>query len=98
MQNAIINRSFPVKKALITAQGDISYSQLFRHVQQFAQLFENKGYSKVSIYAENCPAWLYAFYAALQNNCMAIPIDFLASAEDHRRLSARIAFYQFWYG
>ena len=82
MQNAIINRSFPVKKALITAQGDISYSQLFRHVQQFAQLFENKGYSKVSIYAENCPAWLYAFYAALQNNCMAIPIDFLASAED----------------
>jgi long-chain acyl-CoA synthetase len=82
MQSAIINRSFPDKKALIAAQGDISYSQLFRHVQQFAQLFGNKGYSKVSIYAENCPAWLFAFYAALQNNCMAIPIDFLASAED----------------
>lgn len=82
MKNAIINRSFPDKKALITAQGDISYSQLFRHVQQYAQLFSNKGYTKVSIYAENCPAWLYAFYAALQNNCIAIPIDFLASAED----------------
>jgi len=82
MNNAIISRSFPDKKALITAQGDISYSQLLRHVQQYAQLFESKGYTKVSIYAENCPAWLYAFYAALQNNCIPIPIDFLASAED----------------
>jgi long-chain acyl-CoA synthetase len=82
MTNAIINRSFPDKLALITAQGDISYNQLLRHVQQFAQLFEGKGYSKVSIYAENCPAWIYAFYAALQNNCIPIPIDFLASAED----------------
>jgi long-chain acyl-CoA synthetase len=82
MTNAIINRSFPDKKALITAQGDISYSQFLKHVQQYAQLFDQKGFTKVAIYAENCPAWLYAFYAALQNNCIAIPIDFLASAED----------------
>ena len=82
MTNAIINRSFPDKKAFITIQGDITYRQLLKHIQQYALLFENKGFPKVAIYAENCPSWIYAFYAALQNNCIAIPIDFLASAED----------------
>ena len=79
---AIINRSFPDKKAIITTQGDITYSQLLKHVQEYALLFENRGFSKVAIYAENSPSWIFAFYAALQNNCIAIPIDFLASAED----------------
>jgi long-chain acyl-CoA synthetase len=82
MTKPIINRSYPDKKALITAHGDISYRQLLKRVQQYAQIFDNKGFTKVAIYAENSPAWIYAFYAALQNNCIAIPIDFLASAED----------------
>ncbi len=82
MTKAIINRSFPHKKALITTQGDITYTQLLKRVQQFAQLFADKGFSKVAIYAENSPAWIYAFYAALQNDCISIPIDFLASADD----------------
>jgi long-chain acyl-CoA synthetase len=82
MEKPIINRSFPDKKALITTQGDITYSQLLKQVQQFARLFENKGYTKVAIYGENSPSWIYAFYAALQNNCIPVPIDFLASAED----------------
>jgi len=82
MKNPIINRSYPDKKALITSQGAISYSQLLKRVQQFAELFAAKNYSRVAIYAENSPAWIYAFYAALQNKCVAVPIDFLASAED----------------
>lgn len=82
MTNAIINRSFTDKNALITSQGNITYRQLLKRVQQFAQLFETKGFTKVAIYAENSPEWIYAFYAALQNNCIAIPIDFMASAED----------------
>lgn len=80
--SAIINRSFPEKNAIIATQGDITYSQFLKHVQQFAGLFESKGFTKVAIYAENSPAWIFALYAALQNNCIAIPIDFLASAED----------------
>lgn len=82
MTKPIICRSFPEKKALITAQGDITYRKLLRNIQQYALLFEQKGYKKVAIYAENSASWIYAFYAALQNNCIAIPIDFLASAED----------------
>ena len=82
MTKPIINRAFPDKKALITTQGDITYSQLLKRVQQFALLFADKGFTKVAIYAENSPSWIYAFYAALQNDCISIPIDFLASAED----------------
>ena len=82
MPKAILNRSFPDKAALITMQGEITYRQLFQRIQQYAQLFENKSYKKAAIYAENSTAWIFAFYAALQNNCIAIPIDFLASPED----------------
>lgn len=82
MTKAIINHSYPEKKALITAQGDITYSQLFQHIQRFAQKFEGKSYTKAAIYAENSSAWIYAFYAALQSKCIVVPIDFLASAED----------------
>lgn len=82
MKKAIINRSYPEKNALVTASGKISYSKLLKHIQQYALLFEGKGFTKVAIYAENSPSWIYAFYAALQNNCIPVPIDFLASADD----------------
>lgn len=82
MTKPVINRSFPDKKALITSRGDITYSQLLRKIQQFADLFNGKDYTKVAIYAENSLEWIYGYYAALQNNCIAIPIDFLASVED----------------
>ena len=77
-----IYRSSPDKKSIISQQGDFTYRQLFQQIQQYALLFETKGYSKVAIYAENRVEWFFAFYAALQNNCIAIPIDFTASAED----------------
>jgi long-chain acyl-CoA synthetase len=82
MTKAIINRNYPDKKAIISVQGDVTYSDLLKNTSQFASVFNSKGYTKVAIYAENSPAWIYAFYAALQNNCIAVPIDFLASAED----------------
>jgi long-chain acyl-CoA synthetase len=82
MVESIIYRSDLDKKSIISQQGDFTYHQLLQHIQQYAQLFNSKGYSKVAIYAENRVEWFFAFYAALQNNCIAVPIDFMASAED----------------
>ena len=82
MIEPIINRSNPDKKAIISRQGDFTYQQLLQHIQQYALLFDNKGYTKVAIYSENRVEWFFAFYAAVQNNCIAVPVDFLASAED----------------
>ncbi len=82
MVEPIIYRSNPEKKSIISQQGDYTYRQFLQQIQQYALLFETKGYTKVAIYAENRVEWFFAFYAALQNNCIAIPIDFTASTED----------------
>ncbi|MFA9388767.1 MAG: AMP-binding protein [Prolixibacteraceae bacterium] len=82
MIKAIINRDYLDKKAFITAVGDVTYQQLLVRIQAYAELFSGKGYTKIAIYAENRIEWISAFYAALQNNCIAIPIDFLAAADE----------------
>jgi len=82
MIKSIINRNYPDKIALISGAGSITYRQLLQRVEQFARLFEGKEYQKVAIFAENSSSWIYAYYAALQNGCVAVPIDFMASADD----------------
>ena len=82
MTNPLICRLFPDKLALITSQGNFSYSQFLKRVQYFAGLFQDKGYTKVAIYSENRPEWIFAFYAALQNKCIPVPVDFMASPDD----------------
>ncbi|MCE1198437.1 MAG: AMP-binding protein [Marinilabiliales bacterium] len=82
MALTLISRDFPEKKAILSTQGDFTYHQLLQCQQQYAGYFSEKSYSRVAIYSENRVEWFFAFYAALQNRCIAIPIDFMASAED----------------
>ena len=82
MSKPFINRSFPEKKALITHSGEITYRSLLKKIEWFSQLLAGKTCSKVAIFSENRPEWIYAFYATLQNNAIPVPIDFMASAED----------------
>jgi long-chain acyl-CoA synthetase len=82
MKKPIINRSYPDKAAFITKNGEITYRMFLSRIQQFVNCFESKNYTKVAIYAENSPDWISAFYAALQNDCISIPIDFLSSTSD----------------
>ena len=77
-----INRNFPDKKALVTTPGDITYSTLLKNVERYARLLTSKDTSKVAIFSENRPEWIYTFYAALQNKAIPVPIDFMAAAED----------------
>ena len=82
MIESIIYRSNPDKKSIISQQGDFTYGQLLQQIQRYALLFDTKGYTKIAIYSENRVEWMFAFYASLQNGCIAVPIDFMASAED----------------
>jgi len=68
--------------AVITKEKHISYKELFQNIAQYAQLFKDKGYKRVAIFSENRIEWIYAFYAALKNGCVVIPVDFAASTED----------------
>ncbi|MDA3817139.1 MAG: AMP-binding protein [Prolixibacteraceae bacterium] len=79
MDQPIINRSYLDKVALKTSGGSYTYQQLLVKIEQFSTLFKGENYSKVAIYAENSADWIAACYAAFQNNCIAVPIDFLAA-------------------
>ena len=70
------------KLALIWKEQQISYAQLLTNVARYAALFQADHCEKVAIYAENRPEWIYAFYAAWRNHGMAVPVDFMATAEE----------------
>ncbi len=70
------------KMALITKDQSFSYRELFTKINTFSQLFENKQYTKVAIFSENRADWVFAFYAALQNDCIVVPIDSGAAVDD----------------
>jgi len=82
MLKAIINRDNLDKKYIITHNQDITGHDLLKYIQQYSLLIKNQGITKIGIYSENRLEWIYAFYAALQCNSIAVPIDYMASAED----------------
>ena len=82
MNKSIINKDNLNKNYLITQNQNFSGQDLLRSIQQYSTLIVNRGYKKVGIYSENRTEWIYAFFAALQSNCIAVPIDYLASDED----------------
>ncbi|HZK95410.1 MAG TPA: AMP-binding protein [Prolixibacteraceae bacterium] len=82
MSKAIIRRDNLDKKYIITHNQDITGHDLLKYIQQYSLLIGNQNITKIGIYSENRLEWIYAFYASLQYNCIAIPIDYMASAED----------------
>jgi len=82
MSKAIISRDNLDKKYIITHNQDITGHDLLKYIQQYSLLIGNQNITKIGIYSENRLEWIYAFYASLQYNCIAIPIDYMASAED----------------
>ena len=82
MSKPIICRDNLDKKYIITRDQNITGRELLKYIQQYSLLLNNQGITKIGIYSENRVEWIYAFYAALQCNCIAVPIDYMASAED----------------
>jgi len=70
------------RPAIILKDGEISYPDLLRHIQYFAELIGEVKNTKIAIYSENRPEWVYAFYAGWKNKNIVVPIDFMATAEE----------------
>lgn len=60
----------------------ISYSHLISKVFQFSELYEINAGERVVVFAENRPAWLYAFHSIWQNSGIGLPIDFHSTAKE----------------
>ena len=70
------------KPALILKDQQISYAQLLDNIQAYAELLQADPCEKVAIYSENRLEWVYTLYAAWHKHCMAVPIDFMATADE----------------
>ena len=72
-----------IDKIAIQYKNDsISYSHLISKVFQFATLFQIEAKDRVVVFAENRPAWLYAFHSIWHNGGIALPIDFLSTPKE----------------
>ena len=60
----------------------ISYRELISKVHQFASLYTINDKDRVVIFAENRPAWLYAFHSIWHNSGIALPIDFMSTPKE----------------
>ncbi|SMP12280.1 long-chain acyl-CoA synthetase [Venenivibrio stagnispumantis] len=68
------------KTALIYQDKEISYKELIENIKFFSSLVPEN--TKVAIFSENRPEWIYALFGIWQKNSIAIPIDYLSSKED----------------
>jgi len=78
----MINTQYKDNIALITKDKTYTYKQLFVKINQYSKHFEGHNYKKIAIHAENREEWIFAFYAGWKNNCLVVPVDFLASVDD----------------
>ena len=70
------------KTAIIWKDQEVSYQGLLQNIDRFSRTFSPEKCQKVAIFAENRPEWAYGFYASWKNGCVAVPIDFMSTAED----------------
>ena len=70
------------KTAIIWKDQQISYSELIENVGSYASIIKKDNLSKVAVFSENRPEWIYAFYSGWKKNACVVPIDFMSSSED----------------
>lgn len=70
------------KTALVFKDERISYDLLIGITAVYARLFTAEPGDRVAIFAENCPGWVYAFYATWRKNAIPVPIDAMANADE----------------
>ncbi len=70
------------KTAITYGSDNISYGRLTGKIEEFANLYTIEDGEKVAVFMENRPSWVYAFYSVWHNNAIAVPIDFMATADE----------------
>ncbi len=70
------------KTAIIFKNEVISYNLLHKRISQYSTLFDEKGTSKIAIYLENRPEWVYSFYSGMMTESMLVPMDFMLPPDD----------------
>ncbi|MFW5831000.1 MAG: AMP-binding protein [Prolixibacteraceae bacterium] len=71
------------KYALLGNDFQISYSNLHQNVSLFVTVLgEVNPETRIVILSENRPEWVYSLYAIWSCDCIAVPLDYMASEDD----------------
>ncbi len=70
------------KTAMILKDQKVDYNELISKVNSYSNLLPDKNLSKAAIFCENRFEWVYAFYSVWMKQAVAVPIDFMSSADD----------------
>ena len=70
------------KTAIIYKNEVISYNLLLKIITQYSTLFDESKTSKIAIYLENRPEWVYTFYSGMMTSSILVPIDFMLPPDD----------------
>lgn len=70
-------------KTAISFSGQaISFDALLKHISFFASRFYTEHGEHAVVFSENRPGYIYAFYSIWKHQAVAIPIDYLATAQE----------------
>lgn len=70
------------KIAIISGEHQVTYGEMLRRTNLFAQHTPCGASSKTLIFSENREGWIYSFYAVWQNCGVAVPVDCSSTVED----------------
>jgi len=70
------------KPAMILGNQSVDYKNLITRVNSFSTILPANDLSKAAILCENRFEWVYSFYAIWKQKGIAVPIDFMSSADD----------------
>ena len=70
------------RTAIVWQDTTVTYEDFLRHVHYYSSLFNAGATDKIAIFSANRPEWAYAFYAGWKNGAVAVPVDFMATADE----------------
>lgn len=70
------------KTALIAGDRSISYAEMLSASHYFADLFSGPKASRIILFCENRPEWIFAFLGTWAKECIPVPIDITSSPDE----------------
>lgn len=73
------------KTAIVHGDKSISYNELIVHASGVSESLGSRDIAAgkhICIIAENCPGWIYSLYGIWYNGSVAVPVDFMSTADE----------------
>lgn len=68
--------------ALISKERSVTYAELCDMISRYSALISSTPCTKVAIFSENRPEWVYIMYAGWKSGCTVVPIDYMSPADE----------------